>query len=144
MTPIWPERDPLEQVGPVQTRPGALTRGTVIAESARMPLLVYAGTRPGPVLYVQALQHGLELNGCDVMRRLVQDLDPAALRGTLILVPVANPLAARVHMQSFPYPDRPTERRTNDMNRRWFAMLSNPVLISPDHRPYAYFCAPAM
>jgi len=72
------------------------------------------------VLYVQALQHGLELNGGDVMRRLVQTLDPASISGTLILVPMANPLAARVHMQSYPYPDRPNERQINDMNRRWY------------------------
>jgi len=98
-----------------------MNRGTLCAGMARIPVLAYAGTEPGPVLYIQALQHGLELNGCDVMRRLVQTLDPGELSGTLVLVPVANPLAARVHMQSFPYPDRPTHRKINDMNRRWFA-----------------------
>ncbi|MBT3376682.1 MAG: hypothetical protein HN742_15780 [Lentisphaerae bacterium] len=116
----WPLREPLTDVGPVSPEPGVMARGTLKAGMATIPLLVYAGTRPGPVLYVQALQHGLELNGCDVMRRLIQVLDPAEIAGTLILVPMANPLAARVHMQSFPYPDRPTQRKINDMNRRWF------------------------
>lgn len=120
MSTNWPEREPLSEVGSVSVARGGMSRGTLAAGMAAIPVIVYAGTGPGPVLYVQALQHGLELNGCDVMRRLIQSLDPAALSGTLILVPMANPLAARVHMQSFPYPDRPTDRRINDMNRRWF------------------------
>lgn len=119
MATNWSEREPLTQVGPVSLEPGTMVRGTIDAGVTGIPLIVYSGARPGPVLYVQALQHGLELNGCDVMRRLVQSLDPASISGTLILVPMANPLAARVHMQSYPYPDRPTERQINDMNRRW-------------------------
>jgi predicted deacylase len=53
------------------------------------------------------------------MRRLLGSMVPGELSGTLILVPMANPLAARVHMQSFPYPDRALHRKINDMNRRW-------------------------
>lgn len=120
MATEWSKREPLSTVGPVVLEPGTMGRGVIQAGMARMPVLVYAGTAPGPVLYVQALQHGLELNGCDVMRRLVQSLDVSSMSGTLILVPVANPLAARIHAQSFPYPDRPTQRKINDMNRRWF------------------------
>ena len=134
MATEWPERDPLTTVGPVSVEPGRMGRGVIRAGMAGMPVLVYAGTAPGPVLYVQALQHGLELNGCDVMRRLVQDLDPSCMAGTLVLVPVANPLAARIHAQSFPYPDRPTQRKINDMNRRWFEGhgSANPVDLQVD------------
>ncbi|OGV78136.1 MAG: hypothetical protein A3K19_15595 [Lentisphaerae bacterium RIFOXYB12_FULL_65_16] len=121
MTTRWSTHDVLEQVGPVAVAPGEVRRGTLRAGIADVPLVVFGGTAPGPVLYVQALQHGLELNGVEVMRRLVTTLDARALHGTLILVPMANTLAARVHMQSYPYPDRPSERRLNDMNRRWRA-----------------------
>jgi len=121
MNESWQSRPPLEQVGPVRTQCGKAVHGTVAAGAARIPLVVYAGVADGAVLYVQALQHGLELNGTDVMRRLIQTLDPGRLRGTLILVPMANPLAARVHMQSFPCPDLPNARGLNDMNRRWFS-----------------------
>jgi predicted deacylase len=119
MATRWSSHGVLEQVGPVAVAPGALRRGTLRAGLADVPLLVFGGGAPGPVLYVQALQHGLELNGVEVMRRLVTTLDAGALHGTLILVPMANTLAARVHMQSYPYADRPHERRLNDMNRRW-------------------------
>jgi len=126
MSTTWPVRDILTEVGPLTTAPGTLTHGSIDAGVARIPVIAVAGVRPGPVLYVQALQHGLELNGCDVMRRLIQHLAPAELAGTLILTPMANPLAARVHMQSFPYPDRPTQRKINDMNRRWTEPLGGP------------------
>ncbi|MCK5804437.1 MAG: succinylglutamate desuccinylase/aspartoacylase family protein [Lentisphaeria bacterium] len=122
----WPTRDILETVGSLATKPGELVHGSIDAGVAKIPLIAIAGVRPGPVLYVQALQHGLELNGCDVMRRLIQRLEPSELSGTLILVPMANPLAARVHMQSFPYPDRATHRKINDMNRRWTEPLGGP------------------
>ena len=122
----WPTRNVLETVGPLATKPGERVHGSIDAGVAKIPLVAIAGVHPGPVLYVQALQHGLELNGCDVMRRLIQHLDPSALSGTLILVPMANPLAARVHMQSFPYPDRPTQRKINDMNRRWADPIGGP------------------
>lgn len=46
-----------------------------------------------PVLYVHSTQHGNEISGIEVVRRVAQALDPNELWGTLIAVPVANPLA---------------------------------------------------
>ena len=53
------------------------------------------GGRPGPVLYVHSTQHGNEISGIEVVRRVAQALDPRRLRGTLVAVPIANPLAFR-------------------------------------------------
>lgn len=47
----------------------------------------------GPKVYVQAAQHGIELNGPAVLRRLHNILLGSEMAGTVILVPVANPLA---------------------------------------------------
>jgi uncharacterized protein len=52
----------------------------------------YTGSNSGPTLYVQAAQHGREVNGTEVLRRLHDRLEPATLSGTLIAIPVANPL----------------------------------------------------
>lgn len=52
----------------------------------------YEGGR-GPTVYVQAGQHGIELNGVAAARRLHERLVDARLAGTVVLVPVANPLA---------------------------------------------------
>jgi predicted deacylase len=56
-----------------------------------VPVVVVKGAKPGPRLLVTAGIHGDELNGIDVLHRLVSGLDPAGLSGTLIAVPGLNP-----------------------------------------------------
>jgi predicted deacylase len=56
-----------------------------------VPVMVVKGARPGPRLLVTAGIHGDELNGIDVLHRLVAGLDPAGLAGTLVAVPGLNP-----------------------------------------------------
>lgn len=51
---------------------------------------IYEGNAPGPTLYVQAAQHGREVNGTDVLRRFHEQLTPRELRGTVIAVLVAG------------------------------------------------------
>lgn len=51
------------------------------------------GAPGGPTLGVSALIHGDEVTGPEVIRRLIEAVDPTRLRGRLRLVPVANPLA---------------------------------------------------
>jgi len=48
---------------------------------------------PGPTVYVQAAQHGIELNGPAALRRLHDGLLDAEIAGTVVVVPVVNQLA---------------------------------------------------
>ncbi|KAA9395904.1 serine protease [Haloarcula sp. CBA1130] len=48
---------------------------------------------PGPTVYIQAAQHGIELNGPAALRRLHDHLADASIAGTVIVVPVVNQLA---------------------------------------------------
>ena len=52
----------------------------------------YDGADGGPTCYVQAAQHGREVNGTEVLRRFHDRLPLEGLSGTVIAVPVANPL----------------------------------------------------
>ncbi|AFZ72398.1 succinylglutamate desuccinylase/aspartoacylase family protein [Natronobacterium gregoryi] len=53
----------------------------------------YCGSDDGqPILYVQAAQHGREINGTEVLRRFHDRLPLESLSGTVVAVPVANPL----------------------------------------------------
>jgi predicted deacylase len=54
------------------------------------PISVVHGTRPGPVLCLTAAVHGDELNGVEIVRRVVNGVDPGALGGTVIGVPIVN------------------------------------------------------
>lgn len=55
-----------------------------------MPVVVVHGKRLGPRLFVCAALHGDEINGVEIIRRLLQLSALKRLRGTLIAVPVVN------------------------------------------------------
>ena len=55
-----------------------------------IPVHVIRGKRPGPTLFVCAAVHGDELNGVDVVGRLIHSKTIQNLRGTLIAVPMVN------------------------------------------------------
>jgi predicted deacylase len=63
-----------------------LYTGTSIA----MPVKVVCGHRNGPTLFVSAAVHGDELNGVQIIRRLLKRKLLRSIRGTLIAVPVVN------------------------------------------------------
>jgi hypothetical protein len=55
-----------------------------------IPVLVTHGGQPGRTLCLTAGIHGDELNGVEVVRRVMQRVDPVTLRGTIIGLPVVN------------------------------------------------------
>jgi len=55
-----------------------------------VPVLVAHGTKPGPLLCLTAAIHGDELNGIEMVRRLMYELEPNQLAGTVIGVPIVN------------------------------------------------------
>lgn len=57
---------------------------------ASLPCVVLRGAKPGPCMWVTGAVHGDELTGVEVIRRVLADLKPRKLRGTLIAVPMVN------------------------------------------------------
>ncbi|SEQ89698.1 succinylglutamate desuccinylase/aspartoacylase family protein [Natrinema salaciae] len=104
-----------------------MSEGTHTAEQvtlARLPSGVeltttvhtYRGDELGPTLYVQAAQHGREINGTEVLRRFHERLPLESLSGTVIAVPVANPLT--FDRVSYTTPEQLDSVNPN-MNRIW-------------------------
>lgn len=54
------------------------------------PVLVVNGELPGPTLCLTAAVHGDELNGIEMVRRVLHDIDPSRLSGAVIGVPIVN------------------------------------------------------
>lgn len=54
------------------------------------PVLVVNGKLAGPTLCVTAAVHGDELNGIEMVRRVMHDLNPEKLAGAVIGVPIVN------------------------------------------------------
>lgn len=74
-----------------------------------MPVTVIRGRKPGPIMFVSAALHGDELNGVEIIRRLLGLSAMKSLRGCLIAVPIVNVQAFLI--QSRYLPDR------RDLNR---------------------------
>ena len=54
------------------------------------PVLVVNGAEPGPTMCLTAAVHGDELNGIEMVRRVLHDIDPENLSGAVIGVPIVN------------------------------------------------------
>ena len=63
---------------------------------ASIPVVVINGAEDGPVLTVTAGVHGTEVSGVGALLEVVRGVQPRSLRGALIAIPGANPLAYRV------------------------------------------------
>ena len=55
-----------------------------------MPVHVFSGASDGPVIFISAALHGDELNGIEIVRRLIKRLSVKNLTGTVIAVPAVN------------------------------------------------------
>jgi len=67
-----------------------------------IPVTVVHGARRGPTLFVTSTIHGDELNGIEVIRQLRHAIDPGRLRGTLLLVAIANPVSFVLQQRGLP------------------------------------------
>ncbi len=63
-----------------------LSTGTQLS----LPATILNGKYSGPKLLLSAAIHGDELNGIEIVRRILSETDPRTLRGTIIATPVVN------------------------------------------------------
>lgn len=74
-----------------------------------LPVHIIRAKKPGPTIFISAAVHGDELNGIEIIRRLISQKNFKLIRGTLIAVPMVNVYG--VVNQSRYMPDR------RDLNR---------------------------
>lgn len=55
-----------------------------------MHVYVVRGDDPGPSLFLSGAIHGDEINGVEIVRRIVDKVDPGQMSGTLVAVPIVN------------------------------------------------------
>jgi len=88
-------REPFE-ISRVRVEPGTAQRveipvaRLVTQTQLSLPVTVLHGKRDGPRLWLSAALHGDELNGTEIIRRVLKRIRPARLRGTVVAVPVVN------------------------------------------------------
>src|SRR5918999_5911862 len=82
-------------VAGIQARPGEKASGMMTVPTrgdsgTQIPITIIRGRQAGPTLALIAGTHGSEVAPIVALQRLRASLDPAQLRGTVILVHVAN------------------------------------------------------
>jgi len=92
------------KVGTVTARRGELQKGVIkgielnTTTSIDIPVIVMNGTKDGPTMLMVSTQHGIEIQGIEVIRKIMREkVDPKSLRGAIIGIPVENPLAFMHH-----------------------------------------------
>jgi predicted deacylase len=79
-----------------EVAPGTATRlawktaGTISGLATPTPVMVINGNTPGKTLCLTAAVHGDELNGIEIVRRVMYDIDPEKLSGSIIGIPIVN------------------------------------------------------
>lgn len=72
-----------------------------VGQGYYVPIVVVKGAQTGPRFLLTAGIHGDELNGIGVIHQLVESLDPATMKGTLIAVPGLNAPGLRNSTRAF-------------------------------------------
>lgn len=97
-------------IGPGARRTVDITIGGLYTHTpVTMPVQVVHGKKPGPVVFVSAALHGDEINGVEIIRRLLRMPALKHLKGTLLAIPIVNVFG--FHQRSRYLPDR------RDLNR---------------------------
>ncbi len=68
----------------------------------QLPVLYVTGDQPGPTLVVTAAVHGDEYEGVETIPLVFAQVEPATLRGTLVMLPVCNMPAYETAQRSSP------------------------------------------
>jgi uncharacterized protein len=82
-------------VGSAAAAPGQKAFGAIEVPAGRdaaasIPVAVFHGAKPGPVLALVSGSHGTEYASIIALEKVIQSLDPAQLSGTVIILPLVN------------------------------------------------------
>lgn len=105
-------------IGTATAKPGQMVRGAIpalaIAGGVKVdiPVVVINGAGAGPTFWVNAAIHGDEPEGPLACAMAAKRIDPAKLRGAVVLVPCVNPMAFSAAERG-----NPLDTFAYDMNR---------------------------
>lgn len=89
------------KIGTMTVETGKKTKGYIhaawLADCAevKIPVMSICGEQEGPVFWLNAGVHGEELSGIFAIHRIMEEIDPKDLKGTIIASPGCNQLGVR-------------------------------------------------
>ena len=76
------------EIPPASKKQGYLMFSKKPAGPYQIPMTVINGVKEGPILVVNGGVHGSEYNGPAATLRLMKELDPNSLKGSVIIIPM--------------------------------------------------------
>ncbi len=150
-------------VGSVTAARGVKATGIIavpagIDQAAKIPVAVIHGSGSGPVLALVAGSHGTEYASIVALEKLIELLDPAAISGTVIILPLVNTTSFEQKIAHINPVDGKNMNRTypgrleGTLSERACYMITKEVVEKCDHlidfhggdldeslRPYSYW-----
>ncbi|MEE8601821.1 succinylglutamate desuccinylase/aspartoacylase family protein [Euzebya tangerina] len=96
MSPARRASRPVFEIGDAVVKAGRKARTQipitklVSGSPISLPVLAVHGRHEGPTIWLNGAIHGDEVNGVEIIRRVLAQLDPRSLHGTVIAVPIVN------------------------------------------------------
>ncbi len=88
------------KIGNISTNAGELKWGNLHCgflangQAVQIPLFIVHGSKPGPTLFLNGVIHGREIPAIEILRKICrEEINPQNLSGTILAVPICNPLA---------------------------------------------------
>lgn len=131
------------QIGNISIAPGEAKKGGIpingdmYGRAREIPIIVYRGVEDGPTLWINGATHGDEPEGALSIFKLLENLDPTQMKGTLVAVPAMNvnaftagergdPLDSFTYDMNRVYPGKPDGYPTERIaHAHWLAMKEN-------------------
>lgn len=106
------------KIGTCKAATGRITRGKLTVavyrgKELRIPVLIAKGDEPGKTVFISAGIHGDEINGIEVVRNFIQEINPEKLDGTIIFLPILNPWGFRRKSRYIPFDNKDLNRCFN-------------------------------
>ena len=118
---------------------GKLVIGEGIDKGTFVPISIIHGTKPGPVLTLNAGIHGTEYVPVVVLQKLLKEIEPDQLSGTVVLVHIANILGFKEMVvynnpvdQKNPNREYPGKKDGTLSERIAFA-ITNEIIVKSDY-----------
>lgn len=83
---------------------------TYLGSSVNVPVSIINGEQSGPSMFITAAIHGDELNGIEVVRSVAREWNHEDINGTLVCIPVLNPLGFMAQQRYLPVHKRDLNR----------------------------------
>ncbi len=102
------------KIGTCQSQPGTIQNGFLKIshknKRVQIPISILEGTEKGKTAFISAGMHGDELNGINIVSNFIKSINPQKIKGTIIFIPVINPLG-------FHHGERKIKHDDKDLNR---------------------------